>query len=190
MRSLLIALSLFASTDVSATPIPPQPPLFGLALVGGDVPPCVVVSSGVAVPGDYVSVILLSPKPQVFQARIGARPTKPCEGGDLVGEQFELVQIMGEVSDLAVAVITEDSKPEVRAISDSEWEIVGSNPRRTFRRCASEEGLHFTAWQGDRRMWHEYYYLSYSVDPTCSNEEVSNQLQDGPTIALTPALTP
>jgi hypothetical protein len=41
-----------------------------------------------------------------------------------------------------------------------------------FRSCASEEGIHATAWSGTpligARRWHAYYYLGYDVDPNCS----------------------
>ena len=41
-----------------------------------------------------------------------------------------------------------------------------------FRTCASEEGIHTTAWSGlplaSPRRWHAYYYLGYDVDPDCT----------------------
>lgn len=54
----------------------------------------------------------------------------------------------------------------------SEVRVPGEREPYTFRVCASAEGLHFTAWQGRRRVWHEYYYLGYDVEPNCSDEEV------------------
>jgi hypothetical protein len=41
-----------------------------------------------------------------------------------------------------------------------------------FRTCASEEGIHATAWSGKpltaSRRWHAYYYLGYDVEPDCT----------------------
>jgi hypothetical protein len=41
-----------------------------------------------------------------------------------------------------------------------------------FRTCASEEGIHATAWSGTPlttpRRWHAYYYLGYDVEPDCA----------------------
>ncbi|HEV7387261.1 MAG TPA: hypothetical protein VGN73_01490 [Gemmatimonadaceae bacterium] len=41
-----------------------------------------------------------------------------------------------------------------------------------FRTCASEEGIHATAWSGKPltapRRWHAYYYLGYDVEPDCT----------------------
>ena len=44
-------------------------------------------------------------------------------------------------------------------------------PNARVRSCASTEGLHLTVWAGQplrsRRVWHQYYYLRYDVEPTC-----------------------
>jgi hypothetical protein len=46
-----------------------------------------------------------------------------------------------------------------------------------FRTCASEEGIHATAWSGtplsSARRWHAYYYLGYDVEPTCTPADVA-----------------
>jgi hypothetical protein len=42
-----------------------------------------------------------------------------------------------------------------------------------FRECASSEGLHLSAWRGNRRTWHEYWYLGFDVEPNCSEEETA-----------------
>ena len=45
-----------------------------------------------------------------------------------------------------------------------------------IRLCPSREGLHLTAWDGEplksRRLWHQYYYLGYDVEPSCTEEDV------------------
>ena len=52
------------------------------------------------------------------------------------------------------------------------------NPRMDLRvrSCASSEGLHLTLWSGtplkSRRVWHQYYYLGYDVEPTCTAADV------------------
>jgi len=46
-----------------------------------------------------------------------------------------------------------------------------------FRFCTSSEGLHFTVWSGKplegRLRWHQYYYLGYDVEPTCTPNELN-----------------
>jgi hypothetical protein len=49
--------------------------------------------------------------------------------------------------------------------------VPGQTPWR-FRTCASEEGIHATAWAGvppaAPRRWHAYYYLGYDVEANCT----------------------
>lgn len=56
-------------------------------------------------------------------------------------------------------------KGEVRA------DLTGDGSLGSFRECASNEGLHLTVWAGEplkgKRLWHEYYYLGYDVEPNC-----------------------
>ena len=48
-------------------------------------------------------------------------------------------------------------------------------PNVRVRLCTSSEGLHLTAWAGEplktRRLWHQYYYLGYDVEPSCTEED-------------------
>gem|GEM_PF-1735320 len=58
-----------------------------------------------------------------------------------------------------------------------------------FRTCASEEGIHATAWSGaplsSPRRWHAYYYLGYDVDPDCTPSDYAPDSSASPT-AKTP----
>ena len=44
-----------------------------------------------------------------------------------------------------------------------------------IRSCTSREGLHLTVWAGtpltSRRLWHQYYYLGYDVEPSCDSRD-------------------
>ena len=44
-----------------------------------------------------------------------------------------------------------------------------------FRKCTSMEGVHFTVWTGKplvgKRIWHNYYYLGYDVEPSCKEKD-------------------
>ena len=44
-----------------------------------------------------------------------------------------------------------------------------------FRFCTSSEGIHLTVWSGKPLRglpkWHQYYYLGYDVEPTCTPQE-------------------
>jgi hypothetical protein len=51
-------------------------------------------------------------------------------------------------------------------------------PAARIRSCASSEGIHLTVWAGiplrSGRLWHEYYYLQYDLEPSCDDAEVSD----------------
>jgi hypothetical protein len=55
-------------------------------------------------------------------------------------------------------------------------------PNVRVRLCTSREGFHLTAWAGEpletRRLWHQYYYLGYDVEPSCTEKEVSRDVPD------------
>lgn len=45
------------------------------------------------------------------------------------------------------------------------------NGALTFKRCASNEGLHFFAYRDAVEVWHEYYHLPYGTEPTCLDSD-------------------
>jgi len=58
-------------------------------------------------------------------------------------------------------------------LSPGEFGIVNFAPKqaRSFRSCTSNEGVHLSVWVGQalesKRIWHEYVYLGYDVEPSC-----------------------
>jgi hypothetical protein len=48
-------------------------------------------------------------------------------------------------------------------------------PPDEFEVCTSNEGVHFTAWNGPmlrgQRIWHRYYYVGYDLEPDCTGPE-------------------
>lgn len=50
-----------------------------------------------------------------------------------------------------------------------------SLPRASIAACTSSEGVHLTMWQGrpgaSTRLWHQYDFLGYDVEPTCTDPE-------------------
>ena len=48
-----------------------------------------------------------------------------------------------------------------------------------FRSCTSAEGVHFTAWKGaplkGQLRWHQYFYLGYDTEPTCTAAETEEE---------------
>ncbi len=48
----------------------------------------------------------------------------------------------------------------------------------SFRSCTSAEGVHLTVWTGSppkgTLRWHQYVYLGYDVEPTCTDAETKD----------------
>ena len=77
---------------------------------------------------------------------------------------------MGGSEELGIAVFDAGARAEYR---DGEF-IVHTREAKTplsFRQCASGEGVHLTAWRGNRRTWHEYWYVGFDLESTCTDEE-------------------
>ena len=94
-----------------------------------------------------------------------------CEQGDLLWSGYR-VRPASRGADEAPAVgIAVTGGPYRVRTSRQTIRLFSKNDQITLRRCASDEGLHLTAWRGKKRIWHEYYYLGYAVESTCSEPE-------------------
>jgi hypothetical protein len=60
--------------------------------------------------------------------------------------------------------------------------LSAAHPDVQVRSCTSQEGVHLTAWSGtpltSQRLWHQYYYLGYDVEPSCDDREMRTQRPD------------
>jgi hypothetical protein len=108
--------------------------------------------------------------------RLGKRSKSPCfppprasadsmeysvdAPGDTIGRRGVPIVILGKVP---LAVMRGDTVTLLVEAGRASWR---------FRTCASEEGIHATAWAGvplaASRRWHAYYYLGYDVEPSCT----------------------
>jgi len=107
-----------------------------------------------------VQVVLPGEPQRVRVGVITASLEEPCGAlakRDLDGHFYSLRPIKGlEALSFGVAQINGQSKAGIRA-------------------CTSSEGVHLTAWNGKplagERLWHQYIYLGYDVEPTCSEQD-------------------
>jgi hypothetical protein len=96
---------------------------------------------------------------------------EPCNASlDAPAYTVRLRRPLSEAPEPGIALIDPTARVEYL---DGEFvaRTVGATSPLRFRQCASREGLHLTAWRGNRRTWHEYWYLGYDVEPTCSDKE-------------------
>lgn len=147
-------------------------PRLGAALLRPDSSACVTFRGEPRRTGDQVLLFLFSP-PRVVDGRIREQSAEPCKQSVGLEGQSYLVGLRHPISaaeEVGVAVYDPSARVEY---SDGEFIVrtEGASAPLQFRQCASQEGLHLTAWRGNRRTWHEYWYLGFDVEPNCSYEE-------------------
>src|SRR5262249_39280448 len=122
--------------------------------------------------GTHLYFILFSP-PRVVDGVLGSPVKKPCNPASPEDGQAYAALLrykMSETGELAIAV--DDPTARVEYV-DGEFVVKTKdtvNPLR-FESCTSHEGVHLSAWRGNRRTWEEYWYLGYDVEPTCPDAE-------------------
>ena len=147
-------------------------PRLGAAVLNADSTACVAFRGEPRQAGDHVLLFLLSP-PRVVAGWIPGPSPESCNPAADTGGNSYLVRLrysISEVGEVGVAVYDVSARVEY---TDGEFIVrtEGASAPLKFRRCASQEGLHLTAWSGNRRTWHEYWYLAYDLEPDCSAEE-------------------
>ena len=153
----------------------------GVAASSRDGQLCVAMPPPALSPGTIVTLIQPVPRQSVLVATI-ARSVPSCE-------RLERAMIAGPY------YLAQSANPTV-ADSGTVWVALSGRLRHTpagtgaivvklgtpypdaqVRSCTSHEGVHLTVWAGtplkSRRLWHEYYYLGYDVEPSCDDRDVA-----------------
>jgi hypothetical protein len=77
-----------------------------------------------------------------------------------------------------IALLGAPASLRARAASGSTIADLDGDGREEFiRLCLSSEGVHYTIWSDapitGRRRWHQYHYLGYDVEPSCTQAETT-----------------
>jgi hypothetical protein len=126
--------------------------------------------------GALVTVVHAVFPQYVTEGRLGQRSKSPCfpaPVGSVDSMEYALDAPGDTVGRRGVPIVILGRLPAVQMRGDTV--ILAIEPGRgswRFRTCASEEGIHTTAWSGvplsSPRRWHAYYYLGYDVEPDCT----------------------
>jgi hypothetical protein len=139
------------------------------------------------VPGTPVTVVHPAFPQYSTTGRLGVRSKSPCfppprsspdsiqyvvdAPGDTIGRRGVPIVILGKLPN-----------PQMKGDTVTLEVEKGKEPWR-FRSCASEEGIHATAWAGvpltAPRRWHAYYYLGYDVVPDCTPADFAQDSATG-----------
>ncbi|MDX1561627.1 MAG: hypothetical protein R3305_01800 [Gammaproteobacteria bacterium] len=99
------------------------------------------------------------------------------------GRRAEIVGVAGASAEIPMILIGSNPAHAYR-LSALETAIVEAGvvvsrdtnaelPALSLTSCTSAEGIHYSVWRSDDRIWSAYRYLGYSVDPTCSSAELA-----------------
>jgi hypothetical protein len=110
------------------------------------------------------------------EGTLGRRSKRPCFPGP-PGSSDSIAYLVNAPGDTVgwrgVPIIVLGRVPPIQMRGDTVMlGIEPGKPSWRFRTCATEEGIHATAWSGaafiSPRRWHSYYYLGYDVEPDCT----------------------
>lgn len=169
MRKILVlAISLLSTYSFADE----QTPRFGVTLKYSDGKACATFRGNELNPGQAILYAAFDP-PRWIKGKITKKRTERCETRDVVeGVAYEVQMEPNKdlFFNLGIAVVETEAKTAVQGGRPILLSSINAQPI-VIHKCTSYEGLHLSAWQGQRRIWHEYYYLGYDVDPTCSKDE-------------------
>jgi hypothetical protein len=160
------ALLLLGAAQAAASP------RLGAANVRPDTSACVGFRGNPLRTGTPVLLFLFSP-PRVVDGWIRGRSSTACNQtleGDALSYIVALRYPVSQDQEIGIALYDPSARAEY---SNGEFIVrtEGAQAPLQLRQCASHEGLHLTAWRGNRRTWHAYWYLGFDVEPTCQDAE-------------------
>jgi hypothetical protein len=126
----------------------------GLALTDGQGEACVAMS---AKPGSVVTLVAADTPKSTITAVVEGPSTSCALSKHTVEGPYSRLRLRGQAPEFRTAWVA----------------FLGEPPSKTVQvhECLSSEGVHYTVWAGEpfksRRLWHDYYYLGYDVEPSC-----------------------
>lgn len=168
-RSLLgcaILLCALAGTAWAA------PPRLGVASLRGDGTACVSVRGEPLRSGDRLLIVLFSP-PRIVDGTVQEGAADACDSVATVAGEVYTVALRFNLDprpEHGIAVFAPGGRAEY-ADGSFVLHTFGAAHPLSFRSCHGSEGLHLSAWRGNRRTWHEYLYLGLDLQADCSSDE-------------------
>ena len=145
-------------------------PRLAAALLRPDTTACAAFRGEPPHAGDHVFLFTLDAS-EVVDGWVVGPAREPCNPAlDAPAYSVRLRRPLSDASGPGIALLDPSARVEYL---DGEFVVrtEGAASPLRFRQCASNEGLHLTAWRGNRRTWHEYWYLGFDVESNCTEKE-------------------
>jgi hypothetical protein len=151
----------------------------GVAAAAPDGQICVAMPAPALTSGATLTLIQPDARQSVLVAAI-VRPAPACERLEraLISGPYYLVQpVTATASESGGLWLAFSGSVITRRLGSGELvvQLSAAYPNAQVRSCTSNEGLHLTVWAGtpltSQRLWHQYYYLGYDVEPSCDERD-------------------
>ena len=148
-------------------------PAIGVAMTDSAGTSCVSIPGATLSPGSIVTMIDAdSPRGTITAVIVG--PTDTCAlDKHLIDGRYYRVQPRVPVPAHSEVWVAFPGELATRTVAGRLLVRVSAQyPGVQVHSCTSSEGVHYSAWTGvpldSRRLWHEYFYLGYDVEPSCA----------------------
>ena len=135
---------------------------------------CVAMPGSPLVAGTIVTLIEPTRPQSVKVVTIDGVGECPALAGALIPGPHYSIRPFGSDPTVWIAIA---GKPGIREMRSGvvAVRLMAAQPEAQVRSCTSAEGLHLTMWAGaplqSRRLWHQYFYLGYDVEPACEDRD-------------------
>jgi hypothetical protein len=127
--------------------------------------------------GQPVTIVVLSKPQRLANGVITSKSTAPCAGfvaTDLVGPFYEIRLAAASIEQGQLGVLIGKPVSSAQIIEGRAVAHVNGTAYQ-FNECTSSEAVHLTVRPlvdtQAKLVWHDYVYLGYDVDPTCTDKE-------------------
>lgn len=128
---------------------------------------------------EEIRIVSLQKTQKVIKAKIQSKTSKNCSKNPKVPSDasFYIFKIKeNEAENMTPGVAVAGFTGSFNVVKGKvHADLDGNRNFESFRLCTSNEGLHLTVWAGEplksKRLWHEYYYLGYDVQPNCMKKD-------------------
>lgn len=139
---------------------------------------CAAIAGAAVAVGQSVTIVLSGRPQQILTGLVRSGPNARCPGLEkaLLKPPFYEVELTGGKSDVpGTGILVNRPASSFRVDKDAVVADAGRGKAYRFHECASQEGVHFMVLSAAPSrpdvLWHEYFYLGYDVEPSCSGKE-------------------
>lgn len=138
---------------------------------------CFITSNRKVNVGSISVVFLTSPQKLVNSAIAQINDRKCADTSNGISGRHRLSLGYNSTHHDVPAIGILDASDRLRQVGNEVvGDLDGDGINEFFRSCASLEGIHLTIWSSQAitgiLRWHQYYYVGYDLEPTCSKLEM------------------